>query len=263
MIDLSLNMASRRPATAAPAFAPTSLFTGGEQGVLFDINPANTGTSVGNPVSSLVDASGRGNTATSSNAGSQPILQQNGARHYLEFDGVNDWMQTAAFDLGARDELTVILGLRKLVNTPAGIPVEFSGNAFSNPGAFYLAAPEGTGSGADYRFFARGNSAPAAAVTSGAILAPDTCVLTAAADISANSRILRRNGVKVGGSTIAMGGGNWRNYPLYLGARAGSSLGFTGWIFGLIVINRQLGVAELAAAEAWMAAKAGVTIAGL
>lgn len=260
MIDLSLGVASRRPATNAPAFTPTALFTGGDQGVFFSINPANTGTTVGNPVSSLLDTSGRGNTATSSTAGSQPILRQSGALHYLEFDGVNDWMQTAAIDLAARDELTVILGLRKLVNTPAGIPIELSGNAFSNPGAFYLAAPESTGGGADYRFYARGNSAPAAGVTSGAILAPDTCVLTATSDISANSRVLRRNGVQVGGSTTVMGGGNWRSYPFYLGARAGTSLCFNGWIFGLIVINRQLSAAELAAAEGWMAAKAGVTL---
>lgn len=261
MIDLGLGIASRRPRTTAPAFTPVSLFAGGEQGVLFDISPANTGTSVGNPVSSLLDRSGRGNTATSSTAGSQPILRQSGALHYLEFDGVNDWMQTAAFDLAARDELTVILGLRKLVNTPAGMAVEFSANAFSNPGAFYLAAPEATGSGSDYRFYARGNSAPAAAVTSGVVLAPDTCILTATADISANSRVLRRNGVQVGTSALAMGGSAWRSYPLYLGARAGTSLRFNGWIFGLIVINRQLSAAELAAAEAWMAAKAGVTLA--
>jgi len=197
MIGLGHGLASRRPVTTPPAFTPVTLFAGGEQGVLFDVNPANTGTSVGSPVSALLDRSGKGNTATSSIAGSQPILRQSGALHYLEFDGVNDWMQTAAVDLSASDALTVILGLRKQVNTPAGLPMEFSANAFSNGGAFYLAAPEGTGSGSDYRFYARGNAAPAAAVTSGAILAPDTCVLTAIADISANSRILRRNGVQV------------------------------------------------------------------
>lgn len=59
-----------------------------------------------------------------------------------------------------------------------------------------------------------------------------------------------------------MGGGNWRCYPLYLGARAGSSLRFSRWIFGLIVINRQLSAEELAAAEAWMAARTGVALAG-
>jgi hypothetical protein len=260
MINLGLGIASRRRTTTPAAFTPASLFAGGEQGVLFDVSPANTGTSVGNPVSSLLDQSGRGNNATSSIAGSQPILRQSGALHYLEFDGINDWMQTAAIDLSASDALTVILGLRKLLNTPSGLPVEFSANAFSNAGAFYLAAPEGTGSGSDYRFYARGNAAPAAAVTSGVVLAPDTCVLTATVNTSANSRILRRNGVQVGSSTLAMGGGNWRSYPLYLGARAGSSLRFNGWIFGLIVINRQLSAAELAAAEAWMAAKTGVIL---
>ncbi len=261
MIDLGLGIASRRPATTAPTSTPASLFTAGEQGVFFDVTPANTGTSVGNPVSSLLDRSGRGNNATSSIAGSQPILRQSGALHYLEFDGINDWMQTAAIDLSASDKLTVILGLRKLVNTASDLPVELSGNAFSNAGAFYLAAPEGAGSGSDYRFYARGNAAPAAAVGSGAILAPDTCVLTGLADIATNSRILRRNGVQVGSSALAMGGGNWRSYPLYLGARAGTSLRFNGWIFGLIVINRQLSAGELAAAEAWMAARTGVTLA--
>jgi len=51
------------------------------------------------------------------------------------------------------------------------------------------------------------------------------------------------------------------SYPLYLGARAGTSLRFNGWIFGLIVINRQLSAGELAAAEAWMAARTGVSLA--
>lgn len=260
---IDLGMSSRVPARPhTAAFDPASLFAGGAQGVLYDINPESCAVAVGASVASLSDASGNGNNATQGTPASRPILRQDAAgQFYLQFDGTDDGLQTAPINLSSSDAVTIVLGLRKLTNTPAALAVEFSANAFTTLGGFYLAAPEGTGSAADYRFYARGSVNPPSTLQTGAVLAPDTSVLTAFADISASLRSLRRNGAEIASSTANLGIGNIGNHALYLGSRAGASLRFNGWIYGLIVINRALTPIELAKAEGWMASKAGVALA--
>lgn len=255
---LGLTIGSRAPVTTS--FDPAILFANGEQGVVFDITPANCGVGVNEAVAIIADTSSRGHNAVQATAGARPILRQSGSLHFLDFDGANDAMQTSAIDLATSDAVTIILGLRKFTNAPAAMAVEFSPNAYTNPGAFYVTAPEGTGPASDYRFYARGTISPSAALATGATPAPDTCVLTGIADISSATRILRRDGAQVASSNAALGSGNLRSYPLNLGARAGTSLFFNGRVYGLIVINRTLTVQELAKAEAWMAMKSGIQL---
>jgi hypothetical protein len=74
-------------------------------------------------------------------------------------------------------------------------------------------------------------------------------------DISADSSLLRLNGVQVASSTNDQGTGNYGNYPLYLFARNGSSAFFQGRLYSLIVRNKLPTADELSGAETYVNSK--------
>ena len=88
----------------------------------------------------------------------------------------------------------------------------------------------------------------------------NTSVITALSDIPADSTIIRRNGSQEGESTGDKGGGNFGNYPLYIGSRNNSLLFLKGKLYGLIVPGKLASADEIASTEAYMASKTGVTL---
>jgi hypothetical protein len=79
--------------------------------------------------------------------------------------------------------------------------------------------------------------------------------LAVSANIAANTLLLRRNGVVAGSSGQNQGGGNYGNYPLYIGARAGTSLFFNGRLYSLIVRGAQSNLSQIEAAERYIKQK--------
>lgn len=83
------------------------LFANGEQGFAYDPNDLTTMfqdaagtvpvTAVGQPVGLILDKSGRNNHARQTTSASRPILRQNAVTgaNYLEFDGVDDWLESS------------------------------------------------------------------------------------------------------------------------------------------------------------------------
>lgn len=79
---------------------PSSLFTNGEQGAVFDPSDLSTlwqdsarttpVTADGDPVGCIDDKSGNGNHATQATASKRPLYKTSGGLHYLYFDGVDD-----------------------------------------------------------------------------------------------------------------------------------------------------------------------------
>lgn len=93
-----------KPGAAAPAFSPTDLFSGAKRGAWYDISDLTTlavnsdGTggqpAVGGSVGYVADKSGNGNHLRQATAGRRPILRNpSGSKYYLDFDGVDDYMQ--------------------------------------------------------------------------------------------------------------------------------------------------------------------------
>lgn len=247
------------------AWTPSSLFKNGEQGWLMGLSleslfqdAAGTipVTEPGQPVGRVVDQSGRGNHWTQPTALNRPIYQVDAEGNpYLSFNGTNQWMQTAAFDWGS-DEVTQVVGLKRL-GTGLGIAFEFSAAIAQNPGSFYLASPENTTR-------SLGTAARGLATLSAALLSvypgltpPDVSVATAKHTISGNRSDVWRNGVAGTPATGAKGGGNFGNYPLFIGMRGGSSTPFNGNIYPSLGINRLLSGSELPNAEAWVAKRTG------
>jgi hypothetical protein len=175
---------------------------------------------------------------------------------YLSFDGTDDSMLTNSIDFSAGDKMTVWAGVRKLSDAAIGAAIESSANPSANTGAFSVLAP--ATAGATYRFASIGTANFSSALTSASYASPITNVLTGIGDISGDVSTLRVNAVQAATNTIDQGIGNYGNYPLYIGARAGTSLWFNGWLTSLIVRGAQSTDAQIEATENWVNGKTGV-----
>jgi hypothetical protein len=131
----------------------------------------------------------------------------------------------------------------------------------SNSGTINLRAPETFQSSQNYRWISKGTSVASAASQTGSYPAPTTNVLCGIGDISGDNSILRVDGSLITQTTEDQGTGNFLAYPLYIGRRRGSSLPFNGRIYGLVLrFGANLGATTIDNAEAYIAAKTGVTL---
>lgn len=167
---------------------------------------------------------------------------------YLRFDGVDDALQTGNIDFTSTDKMTVLAGVQEF-NTSIGMIAESSASSSTFGRNFYVGAKD---IGGTIRFRASGNSTASSArrVANGQI------VLAGTADLSVPSATLRINSVGSGntlivGSTAAA----FSNQPLYIGARAGTSLYFNGRLYSLIVRGAQSSLSQIEATELYIKQK--------
>lgn len=182
-------------------------------------------------VSSLSVKQLPGNHATQPTATSRPVLRQDGnGKHYLYFDGVDDWLVTNTITPGT-DKVQVFAGVRKLSDaTKYQVLLESSPIYSTNNGAFILstswdASQYATGSHGTY--FTNCTTSP--------LSAPRTNVATMVSSIADDTLLLRINGTQAASSTADQGTGNYGNYPLYIGRRAGTTYPFNGHLYSLLV----------------------------
>ncbi|MDA1587804.1 hypothetical protein PDK27_29085, partial [Bacillus cereus group sp. TH230-1LC] len=90
--------------------------------------------------------------------------------------------------------------------------------------------------------------------------APDVAVLSVKHSISGDLSSVRRNGVIRIDGIDDKGAGNFGNYPLFIGRRAGTSLPFNGHLYSLIGIGRLTSDSETIALEKAIAKNTGVTL---
>jgi hypothetical protein len=199
-----------------------------------------------------------GNHATQATAASRPTLRQDASgRLYLEFDGIDDSLATAAINFTATDKMTVIAGVHKASDASIGMVVELSANGSANNGAFYMDAPNGAGP--SLVFASRGTSLATAIVSSG-YAAPLTAVLTGIGDIANDIAKLRYNGSQIASVTTDQGTGAYGNHVMNIGRRNNASAPLHGRIYGLIVRGASTTDSQIVRAERWMAARTGVAL---
>ena len=251
-----------------PAFSPASLFANNEPGVWLDPSDFSTMfqdaagttpvTAVEQPVGRILDKSGRGFHATQTTATSRPVLRQDGnGKHYLYFDGVDDFLVTPTITPGI-DKVQVFAGMRKLRNVPAELIAE-TGSSATSPGAFYFATEAENNR---YGYSGRGNrsASPVDQVSLNFFPPPDTAILTATQDINGNTpaQMRRNGGVWAKSPGTNFGGGNFLAYPLYIGRREGLTFPFNGHIYSLIVrFGSNLPIETIEQVEAWINGKTG------
>lgn len=177
---------------------------------------------------------------------------------YLKFDSIDDSMQTNSIDFTATDKMTVWAGVRKLSDATAfGVVAELSAAMPLETGAFAFYAPGSTAG--TYAFGVKGSAQSWGDIPGNS--APISNVLSFATSTNAANRagmIAARNNGSVatlsGGSDLSSTG-NYGNYPLYIGARAGTSLFFNGNLYSLIVRGAQSSAAQIESTEQWVNGK--------
>jgi|GEM_PF-1873467 hypothetical protein len=146
-------------------------------------------------------------------------------RGRIWYNGTSHFMQTGTITPGT-DKVQVFAGVRKLSDAAAGILIESSTISETSNGAFGIAAP---GSSTKFIAISRGTIIRTAGTTSAAYNAPTTRVVSAFSDISGDRVALHIDGTQVAQSTESQGTGNYLAYPIYFGARAGTSLFYNGY----------------------------------
>jgi hypothetical protein len=216
-----------------------------------DLRVTNDG--VGLPAYQRVGAATYGTSTVAGN----PDYDTTGFPFFLAFNGSTGsrWMVSSTITPGT-DKAQVFAGVRKLSDAAAGIVVELSTSAANN-GSFGLQAPNSSTN--SYRYETRGTNGPS--IDSTGYAAPITNVLTGLGDISAPSAFLRINGAQSASSSVSQGTGNFLAYPLYIGARAGTSLYYDGNLYELIVrFGPNLSEATIDQTEVWVGDKTGLNL---
>jgi hypothetical protein len=155
-----------------------------------------------------------------------------GAPRRIKYDGIDDFLQTASVDFSATDKMTVWAGVRKLSDAAAAVVCELSANSDSTNGTFTLAASVGGNN-----YYAQSRGTVRSTINATGYVAPHSAVLVAEAKISTDILRLHVNNAAPLSSAADQGSGNYGNYPIYFGARAGTSLRFSGEVFSPEVIR--------------------------
>ena len=235
-----------------------SLFADGTQGIYLNAQDA---VSVSD-LSSIKDLSGNNNHALQENSAKRATLITDPSGYKsLKFDGIDDGYVTQSINFTNTDKVTVIAAVRKLSDAGASMVAELSVNAQINVGGFYVVAP--IYAGANYAVLIN-NGVSAPATTATGYTAPTSNVISARLNtkgVTRNDQIgMRVDGVPKGDTSILSAGGDFGNYPLFIGRRGGTSLAFNGQIYALLVIGKLLDDATTQKIEKEFAKYIGVTL---
>jgi len=244
-------------------FNPLSLFSAGEQGCWYDPSDMSSMfqdaagtipvTAAGQPVGLVRDKSGNNNHLTSS-GGQRPILNVNGPVWYLEYGGVTTYQVTGSINFTGTSSMSIFVGMGKFNDAAARLLLELSSDIAANNGSFALLAPDA----AAPTFRSQFKGTIQSDVLASGYPTGQQYVLTAQCTIGV-SQSLRVNKTVIAGDAL-QGTGNFGNYPLNVGMRAGLSLPFRGYLCGLIIRGAVSDAAAIASTESYLAGKSGVVL---
>jgi len=219
-------------------------------------------TADGQPVGKILDKSGNNQHSVQATSAQRPTYRTSGGLHWLDFNGTNSSMSSAALNLTNAWATSIFLGVRKNSDASVGHLLELSASYF-NIGAFAVRAPNTAGT---YVTTCTGASGSQVQLSAATFTAPTTNVLTSLIDLSGstaldtiNARVdaVRRTITYTGSNS---GGGEFRNDILYIGARTNNSFWFNGRIYSMIILDRTATAQEIADTEGYIASKSGVTL---
>lgn len=177
---------------------------------------------------------------------------------YLKFDGVDDFMSTAAIDFSGTYKVSAWTGALSSVGAGSRTVVDNRLNTSTNSNRITIQVPQTTKN----VFFGCGGTGWAnntvAGVTQGVVH-----LITAQGDILAPLNSISIDGgtpvEAAGGQGVATGG--YGGNPLYIGAAAGGSTAiFNGNIYSIVIAGALYDADTVAKMNAWTAKKTGVTI---
>ena len=181
---------------------------------------------------------------------------------YAKFDGVDDFLQTNNIDFTTTDKVSLFAGVHKSKDGSLGVIAEHGANT-DEDGSFAVTTAS------DYGYYLQNGaiSDRTLLVASGGDVAPRRDLLTVKIDriktdttelkYSINGSVLASDLVQIEGTGAI---GNFKNYPLYIGRRAGTSLPLNGNLYSLIGTGRLTTDSETLALEKASAKKTGVIL---
>lgn len=208
-----------------------------------------------------------GDHAIQTVAAARPTLQRNtsSGAFYASFDGVNDALYTVnSLNLSTVNKLSIITAIRTISSTDAML-IETGANVSDNAGSFYLTAPEVNGAWGSVKAYASISRGSAGLSVDQAsyytpLTTPNTAVITATHDIAASKSTITSNRLAGVTSTGTKGTGNFGNLPLYIGARAGTTLPFNGHVYSLIIVGKLLSDGDIYETEKILADRIGILV---
>jgi len=211
-------------------------------------------TTDGQSVGKILDKSGRGNHASQATAAARPLYKTDGTYHWLQFDGVDDSLSTAAIDFTMTDSMSVFAGFYKASDAGTGILVELSSNSNTNNGVFALIGPSASG-GSDLLYRSKGTVNSSTTITS--VLSSVKYVSANMSKISTDLFEMRLNGVSRQSLATDQGSGNYGNYIMYIGMRGSASAAFIGNLYPLIIRGALSDAQQITDVETWINRKTG------
>lgn len=262
----------------APAFDPIQLFIPGLRGAWWDVSdtgtlfqsgtrssPGAAVTADGDPVGLVLDKSGNGYDLVQATSTKRPLYRTSGGLSWLEFDGVDDFLSVASFDLSAYAQVAFCLAFTP-TSASTMVVSELGPDVNSTAGTFYLAAANDIAAG-QISFAINGSSGADGVETTATTYGSGVTSVfsTQAFDLSSASATarmpIRRNGASEATTLTTdtgAAGTTFSAQTLYVGARAGTSLFFKGKWFGQFIRGRGLESSEISSLDSWMLVKAGL-----
>ena len=247
---------------SAVEFDPVSLFASGEEGAWYDPADLNTlfqdtagtipVTASGQTVARINDKSGNGNHATQEIIWARPTYKTDGTLHWLEFDGVGDFMVTPAITPDI-DKSQIFIGARRSSENTA-ILVETGPTIATTNGTLGIFYNSSLG----YNFSNRGTSRVLAQIASS--VSPISHVISGIGDITEDITTIRLN-QSAATELGDLGSGNYSTQPLYIGRRVNGDFPFDGNVYGLILrFGANLEVNTIGQVEVYISDKTGVVL---
>lgn len=186
----------------------------------------------------------------------QPVVSQTeyqieGFPYYLQFDGVDDLMSTAAtVNLSSTSELVVMTAVNVPPEQTARATVLELGASYANPGCVGVEAPMFTATSVGMGY--RGNGVEVARSVSAGKDPIGTVVFGATLDLNAPLAQLRVNSANKQQGTLSVGPGPFANATLFLGARNGNGQRFKGRLYGAVICGKRVLSPELNSLEQFL-----------
>jgi len=196
-----------------------------------------------------------GNHATQATAASRPLYKTDGTYHWLQFDGVDDSLSTAAIDFTSVNKTGIFAGTYIVDSTNWRIlAIQGASRMFSNP-SVGLQIPAGSSAIQSVSF--PSSAATYSAQTGGTTSINTKGVFSSLIDRSVSSRsvVNRINGSEVNATGWAIESGFYGNNPLFIGGAGGEA--YNGKIYSLIIRGALSTADEITATETWVNQRTG------
>jgi hypothetical protein len=176
-----------------------------------------------------------------------------GFPQYLKYGGINSSLSTASINFTATAQMSVFSGVRK-IGTTTGVVAELS-STISNNGTFLIDAPDNVAN--TIGCYVKGTLQVGLQITGSTVASPVTLTIASQLAIATSGTTISNNlnGSFINASSTSTGIGTYGNYPLYFGARAGTSLFFNGYEFQTIIVGKTLTAAQITATETYVNSK--------